>query len=271
MNEKLYTIEKAITPYVTNEKFRLHNHDFYELLLFLKGDSSYIIEGNTYKLEPYDLIIQRKHEMHRVFHHSNATYERIVLCVFPEYFSTNNCKELEEEFLKKTNGEMNKIDAEICISSGLYDAFLRLQKYSNNYEDIYSPVANAVITEIFYLLNNAKLYSKDDNTNILLKSVISAINNNYTQEFSLDELAEQFYISKYHLCRIFKKGTGITIHNYITNKRIMRVKELKAEGYSIGDAAMLAGFGNYSSFYRAYQKTYGISPSKKNEKELWRF
>lgn len=263
MDIKNYNIKKTKTPNETNNNFHLHNHDFYEILLFLQGDSSYVIEGNTYKLNPYDLIIQRKHEMHRIYHNSVTTYERIILWIEPDFFNKFNCPELEQEFLKQTNGSMNKIDAELCVSSGLYDAFMRLQKYSNNFTEIYTPVASAIIIEILYLINNAKLFSNDGNPDSTLKSVISYINSHYSEDISLDELAEQFYITKYHLCRIFKEGTGITVYNYITNKRLMKVRELKSEGISNSQAASLAGFGNYSSFYRAYQKYYGSSPNNK--------
>lgn len=267
MKEKLYHVSKSRIENASNAKFCLHSHDSYEILLFIQGDSRYVVEGNTYSLEPYDVMILRKNEMHRIYHNSESTYERCILMVEPEFFTEHNCKELEEEFLKKTNGARNKIDAELCVSSGLYDAFLRLQKYTNNFKNLYTPIADALITEILYLINNVKLFSKDDTTDSQLKSIISYINNNYTDEISLNELAEQFFISKYHLCRIFKEGTGITVHNYITNKRLMRVKELKSEGYSMGEAAMLAGFGNYSSFYRAYQKNYGFAPSDRKAED----
>lgn len=271
MKENLYHVSKIKNKKASNTNFFLHSHDFYEMLLFIQGDSNYVVEGNSYNLEPYDLMVLRKNEMHRIYHNSDAAYERIVFGVYPEFFTEHNCKELETEFLKNTNGSENKISAEDCVSSGLYDAFLRLQKYSHNFKELYTPIVDAVITEILYLINNVKLFSKDDNSDSQLKSIISYINNNYTDEISLDELAEQFFISKYHLCRIFKEGTGITVHNYITNKRLMRVKELKSEGHSMGDAAMLAGFGNYSSFYRAYQKNYGFAPSDKRiENVKWK-
>ena len=268
MKENLYHVSKARIEKASNAKFFLHSHDSYEILLFIQGDSRYVVEGNTYSLEPYDVMILRKNEMHRIYHNSESAYERYILMVEPDFFTEHNCKELESEFLKKTNGSKNKIDASLCVSSGLYDAFLRLQKYSHNFKELYTPIVDAVITEILYLINNVKLFSKDDNSDSQLKSIISYINNNYTDEISLDELAEQFFISKYHLCRIFKEGTGITVHSYITNKRLIRVKELKSEGYSLGEAAILAGFGNYSSFYRAYQKNNGFAPSDKNIENL---
>ncbi len=263
MNKKLYNASKRKIDKSSNKNFHLHSHDSYEILLFIQGDSNYVVEGNTYSLEPGDVMIIRKNEMHRIYHNSETIYERFIIMIEPDFFKIHNCKELEEEFLKKTDGTRNKIDAELCVSSGLYDAFLRLQKYSNSFKDMYTPIADASITEILYLINNIKLFSKDDTKDSQLKSIISYINNKYTKEISLDEIAEHFFISKHHLCRIFKQGTGITVHSYITNKRLMRVKELKSEGYNIGEASVISGFGNYSSFYRAYLKAYGYAPSDK--------
>ncbi len=263
MNNTLYFAEKVITYNTTNKDFVLHNHPDYELLLFIQGDTNYIIEGNVYKLKPYDLVIQRKGEMHRLFHNSTATYERVFIQISPNYFIKNNCKELETEFLKETHGSMNKINAETCISSGVYDAFLRLQKYSNNFKDIYTPVSNAIITEILYLINNATLFSENDAPDNLIKSVIEYINKNHTKNFSLDELAKEFFVSKCHLCRTFKQHTGFTVYNYITNKRLLKANELISHGSALGTAAALAGFNDYSSFYRAYVKNYGHAPTSK--------
>ena len=93
-----------------------------------------------------------------------------------------------------------------------------------------------------------------------LQIISNMLNNHYTEDITLDLLHEKFFISKYHLCRAFHKATGLTIHEYIRRKRVTKVRELCAEGMSIGDAAAQAGFNDYSSFYRAYQKEYGTSP-----------
>ena len=263
MDNTLYFAKKAITYNTTNENFILHSHSDYELLLFIQGDTNYIIEENVYKLKPYDLVIQRKGEMHRLFHNSTATYERIFINISPDFFIKNNCKELETEFLKETYGSMNRINAETCISSGVYDAFLRLQKYSNNFENMYTPISNAIITERLYLINNTALFSKNDTPDNLIKSVIAYINKNYTNTISLDALAEEFFVSKCHLCRTFKEHTGLTVYNYITSKRLLKAGELVNAGSTLSTAATLAGFNDYSSFYRAYVKNYGHAPTNK--------
>lgn len=255
-----YSADEDCMENVTNSTFRLHNHDEYEIYLFLEGDSKYIVEENIYNLEPYDMIIIRKHEMHRVYHKSNTFYRRFVLMVSPEYFKA--CPEYEDVFLKPSSDKGNKINADVVRSSGLYDAIMRLKKYSDGFKKAGTPVINGTITEILYILNSISDFTVGEVTNNQLKEVISYINNNYTDEITLDIIEEKFYISKYHLCRIFKEATGLTVQKYIRQKRLTRVSELKREGKNLTEAAILAGFNDYSSFYRAYKNKYRASPGK---------
>lgn len=250
----------------TNEKpsnryFSLHNHDDYEIYLFLEGDTEYIVEGRTYSLEPHDMIIIRKHEMHRAFHRSNAKYKRIVINLSPEFFKTHHCEGYEEQFL--STDAANKIDSETVMASGIYDAIVRLGEYSSNYTDLSNPVSQSVLVEILYLINSIRRFSGADDKRGQLGEIINYINNHFTENITLDMLQKRFFISKYHICYIFRKGTGMTVHQYITRKRITLARELEREGRSISEASSMAGFNSYSSFYRAYVKEYGNSPKNK--------
>jgi len=261
MEQSYYGISTNFILAPVNQNFQLHCHDQYEILLFLEGDAKYIVEEKTYSLEPGDIIVIRKHEMHRIFHNSPTRYHRSILMVSPEFFKYYHCQDYEEQFLHPHPGTDNKIAAEIVRSSGLYDAFMRYKKYSEDYSlDRKSPILIATIIEILYLINKTTGFVSSDFPNEPIKSILTHLNNHYTEDITLDMLAGQFFLSKYYLCRAFRKATGLTIHQYITRKRLTFVRELKDEGKSIGEAAMLAGFQDYSSFYRAYQKEYGLSP-----------
>ncbi len=125
-----------------------------------------------------------------------------------------------------------------------------------------SPLLRSVVTEILYLLNENTGFSKSDFTKGSMKSVLVFLNNNYTDDISLDMLADKFFLSKHYLCRAFHKATGLTVHEYICSKRLALVRELRGNGMNLGEAAMAAGFRDYSSFYRAYVKQHGISPKE---------
>ncbi|MBR5586571.1 MAG: helix-turn-helix transcriptional regulator [Clostridia bacterium] len=251
----------------SNEHFHLHIHDDYEIFLFLEGDSKYIVEENTYTLEPGDIIIIRKNLMHRIYHNSSRkNYRRIVINVKPGFFSENGCEEYEKEFINPAGNAGHKIDAKTVRSSGLFDAIMRLKKYSDNFRDKDSAVVRAMLVEVLYIINNISSYSQADETDSRLKEIIKYINTGFTNEITLDELEKRFFISKYHLCRIFNRATGLTVHKYITDKRLTYATDLMKNGDSAVQASETAGFSNYSSFYRAYVKKYGCGP--RNEKNI---
>lgn len=258
-----YSISETYTTAPTNEHFGLHNHNDYEILLFLEGDARYVVEDNIYTMEPGNLIIIRKHEFHRIYHNSSAPYRRVVLMVSPDFFGQNACAGYEAQFLTASAGTGHKISADQVRSSGLYDAFMRYKKYSENYGLPYdTPVLKSTIIEILYLINQIRDFSSSDVSMGPIRSVIHYLNNHYTCEITLDFLQERFYISKYYLCREFRKATGLTVHEYIRRKRLTKVRELCAQEQPIGEAALEAGFQDYSSFYRAFRKEYGVPPRK---------
>ena len=98
--------------------------------------------------------------------------------------------------------------------------------------------------------------------------VIRYLNNNIDKELSLDKLAKKFFVSKYHIAHVFKENIGLSIHQYITKKRLDLCQEAISGGMSITDAYHHYGFGDYSSFYRAFKKEYGISPKDYRDMQI---
>ena len=90
--------------------------------------------------------------------------------------------------------------------------------------------------------------------------VLKYINENLNKTMTLDGLSEKFYISKYYMAHIFKRVTGYSVNQYITYKRICLAEEMIAEGVSAAEACVLAGFNDYSNFYKTFCKVTGHSP-----------
>lgn len=255
-----FRVGETIEESVSNDNFCLHEHNSYEILFFLEGDSKFVIEGKDYTLEPGDIVIIRSHEMHRVYHNSDTRYRRVILHVKPAFFANHNCSEYEAQFLNSQAGIGNRIKSNLTRSSGLYNAFMRLKEYSGDYTLVDEPVVQSIIMEILYLINRIHRFSTPDVHDNRIEKVIAYINKHYTDDIDLEILENEFFISKYHLCRIFRKATGLTVHDYINRKRLTKVRELCAEGKNLSDAAILSGFCDYSSFYRAHKKVTGRSP-----------
>ena len=93
------------------------------------------------------------------------------------------------------------------------------------------------------------------------EGVLAYLNRHFNETITLDDLADRFFISKNHLNRSFRKATGTTIRDYLIGKRVSYVQQLLINGIPATQAATLAGFGDYTAFYRAYVKRFGHAPS----------
>ncbi|MCR4586765.1 MAG: helix-turn-helix transcriptional regulator, partial [Lachnospiraceae bacterium] len=88
-------------------------------------------------------------------------------------------------------------------------------------------------------------------------------------KISLDDLSAAFYISKYHLCREFKKKYGESITDYIRNKRITKAKELlRFSDLHIGDIAGEIGVPDTNYFIKQFKIAENMTPSEYRNKWL---
>lgn len=72
------------------ESYPYHYHDFYKLLILLQGNVTYSIEGKSYKLRPFDMVLVRKGAIHRAEVSGDEPYDRIVFYISGEYLE--RCK-----------------------------------------------------------------------------------------------------------------------------------------------------------------------------------
>lgn len=244
----------------SNSNYQLHRHEEYEIYMFLEGDSKYVVEDKTYPLKPDDIIIIKNNEMHRVWHNSSTPYRRLTINISPDFFKDNDCQEYEDIFLETSRSHGNKIHAELVHASGLYEAIQRFGTFTDSFENFSSPVAKSGLIEILYYINKISSFDPPQEKESSIQSIIHYLNTHFTDDISLEFLCNHFFISKYYLCRIFKKHTGLTLQQYINEKRLSYFESLRKEGRLLTECASLAGFHDYSAFYRVYVKKYGHSP-----------
>ncbi len=257
-----FTVKKSVdtSPY-TSKNYILHTHSFDEICIFLSGDASFIIEGVYYtNLKPYDILLIKRNEFHYVKHSSaNKPFDRITLSIKDKFYTNNNCETFSNVFLKKPRGTNNLIPAETVKKTDILDNILRLAKRLKEKDEYSELLLNCAIIELLYSINRLNS-PKTDYKNNIIKQIIDCINDNIKGRLTLDDIANHFFISKCHLCRIFKNTTGLTITQYITFRRIDITEEFCKKGKSITDACLEAGFGSYTNFYKAYTKEKGINP-----------
>jgi len=241
-----------------------HHSKHNEILIFVDGNSKMAVEGSEYYLNPYDIMIIRSSEMHRMYHiEPTKPYERYVWHIPDNFFIKNNCEELSKVFMARSSGEGNRIPGELVKDSYVSDILKKTDEYASMPDNVPQSVMRGKLIELLFHLNI--LHSKvitETTTDTTVRNVIKYINDNISEKLSLDAISDNFFMSKSYLCHKFKNHTGLTVNQYIKHKRFIKVRELSAEGMNLSDASIKAGFGSYSNFYKTYLAETGHAPSE---------
>lgn len=248
----------------TKREFSYHYHDFHKVIIFLSGKAAYHIEGKSYYLKLWDILLVNRHAIHKPEIDFSVPYERFVLWIRNDIKST----ELLRCFQKAIDRSYNLIrldsDTQEKLKQLLYEleAALKDKKFGSEL------LGSALFTQFMVYVNRIfleKQYIYDArsySSNSQIEELLRYINHNLTEDLSIETLARKYYLSKYHMMRKFKEETGYTIHNYIISKRLLLARTKISEGTPILKAAQLSGFSDYTTFSRAYKKQFGTAPSQ---------
>lgn len=252
-----YSRKKFIPGY---KNFRLHTHKAHEIYIFVKGNAEYVIESKIFPMKPYDILITKNDELHQVRHLEKTVYERIVIEVNDAFFEENDCIEYSYLLKNRKHDTDNIISPDSSDKIKLMECISRIEKYIKESEKFNKTIVRCSVIELLHIINTIKSKNVKIKSNQNIDEIINYINNNLSNDIKLDDIANHMFMSKYHLCRIFKEHTGLTINKYITNKRIKLVQNIYANGNSLTTACIKAGYSSYSSFYKAYVTETGKSP-----------
>ena len=94
----------------------------------------------------------------------------------------------------------------------------------------------------------------------LLNKVLAYVEENLANKITLEETAKHFYVSVSTITQLFRQKMGTSFYHCVTQRRLISAKALIAEGKALEEVSRAVGFADYSSFYRAFKKEYGITP-----------
>ena len=247
----------------TKKEFSYHYHDFHKIIVFISGKVTYHIEGKAYHLKSRDILLVSQGAIHKPEIDPTVPYERYIFWIRDDL----SCQELNTCFQKANDRSFNLVRADSALQERLKDLLPEIEQTLQNTHFGDPVLRDALFTQFMIYINriflrtssspDKKTYSSDTQVEQLLKY----INRNLSENLSIDQLAERFFFSKYHMMRKFKNETGYTIHNYITSKRLLMARSLISQGIPVMKAALASGFRDYTTFVRAYKKQFGKAPS----------
>lgn len=255
---------------VNLQDVELHHHDFFEVYFLMAGDVTYLVEGKIVHVMPGDLLLISPRELHQVcIRPEMSVYERYVLWVDPQLIRRLSTPQsdllagLDPD--RPGRGKQLRLKPEDRSRIQTLLEGLDQELHSDHYgADL---LRESLIVQLLVIIN--RLISKqgshmyeDSQTNHAVTQVMNYVNLHYSEPLSLDMLAEQFYVSKYHLSHEFNRLVGTSVYRYIQKKRLLIARQLLAQGQKASSVYGACGFSDYAGFYRAFKSEYGITPSE---------
>lgn len=246
-----------------------HYHDFNKLIIFIQGNVTYCIEGKSYTLKPYDIVLVNSGELHKPIIHDDSEYERIIIYISPGFLNQykTDSYDLNYCFEQAKDEKSNVLRINHAEKSKLYQVCKELEQSFSKEEFASELYHNILFLEFMIHLNRMALSDKIDYlanqySNEKVHQIIDYIHAHLKEDINIDTIANALYINKHYLMHLFKAETGYTIGNYITSKRLILAKELISNGMPVTEACYECGYHNYSSFFRAYKKHYKDAPKE---------
>lgn len=233
------------TPY----DFPIHWHEHIEMHYIIEGDCVSKCENDTVTLEQGDVLIINSNELHQGVE-GNCRY----ICLI-----------LSPSFMVKKNSIINRKVSDDQVKL-LFDSII--EEYNKNDQNSMRAISGYACLLMSCLYRNCTYKEYNDSgyrdysqKTIMMNKIIMHIHKNYTDDISLEKMANMFHISQYYFCHIFKQFTQKTLKEYVNTLRVEKALELlQTTEEPIGNIAFMCGFNDSNYFSRKFREITGRTP-----------
>ncbi len=245
-----------------------HSHDYYEFYFFMSGNVLMHINGTDHEMKSGDVMLIPPGVKHNATIIGDESYHRIVLWISREYMQ--QLRSISEDYgyiiYLATEEERHIFPQEPLTFNEIRGKAFRLISEIHSMEYGRDTQIQVCIQDLLLFLNrtiynSANKRDRSDSSNIY-QNILSYISDHIDEDLSLDQIAGEFFISRYYISHLFKENSGLSLHQYIIKKRLALCLPSILAGEEMSSCLSMFGFGDYTSFYRAFKKEYGMSPSE---------
>lgn len=259
----------------------LHRHEFLEMVYVVSGKARHRLGTHEYSVKKGDVSVIDPGEVHGFF--ADETCDEPFLAydlIFTPDFVDSSClrggdfSALSESFLfysifpDSTVGSL-KSRFSLIPDCGykIGRLFELLYEEYGNQKSGYTQLMRTYIVELIIKLSRVIQSSEEGALTAkqkeLVAGVMEYIQQNYSLTINTEKIASKMFFNKNYMAKLFKKETGLSIHEFV---REMRIKEacrmLRTTSKTVAEVAAECGFSDMKSFYQTFRRHTGCTPKQ---------
>ena len=264
-NQNFTFVECYTETPMPNTEDEIHaHHDGAEIYEFIKGELYFAADGERIDIADGDIVIITDGVLHRPIIKKESPYHRRRIPVKNSFFirAAREAAALKQRLDDKRVIKLDKSSAAHTECAALILRIKRLLSVGDDYSVF---CAETALTSLFIRAleecgTAPTIACRAVNADV--KSIVSYIDDNIASRLDYKTLASLVHLSEKNLYKLFKKETGFTLSKYVRERRIIIAKSHLNSGASPKHAAEAAGFSDYSTFYRAFTSSVGMTPTE---------
>lgn len=245
-----------------------HSHDFYEFYIPRTEGVTFIVDGHRYNPTPGTLMLIAPGQIHHsLVSESGLVVERFVLWLEPHFVESltgllPRIRNLSPEDLKGRNLIVPDPENYELIIGLMFSLLHEKQLNDMDSASLNRLVVAQLLIHISRVFSNGPggMSGRAAQRYRDVMRVYEYISAHLMEPLSVPKLAERFFMDKNTLTRQFKRATGMTPAECIRRRRLDAAYTMISHGAGITESCHECGFSDYSAFYRAFRRTFGVSP-----------
>lgn len=240
-----------------------HRHSSYEIFSLSEGERTLLFGNKIFVVYPGDILLVQPNVLHKSV--GDTPYKKYGAEFSEKYLDFYFSSALKEELTSCFDYRVIHLgEKEFAEYTALFEKMF--------YEFNHGMTCSVTLSQILMLLTRADKKHKREisetsgmsvKTAKRIDSVIAYISLHFADIKSIDQIAENCYLNKSYMCRLFKRETGMTVMEYLYNHRIQEACELlQNTKCNISDAAHKCGFENTSHFIKVFKSMLGCTPKQ---------
>lgn len=252
------------------EVTQYHCHDYFEFYLHIRGGQLMGVDTKQFALKPNQLFVLPPFFMHGLSCTSELhNYERAYMNISPEVMEHLGCGQIDLVQFFRSHASLGRYTYQLTQQEA--DLFVSgLSKIqARNFMESSDPLERfgdytimmEILNMVIRVLGGNAPEESETLSNSIIQDVLTYINNHFTENLNIADLARLFNVSASWLAHEFTRFTHRSVYNYILYRRVTLARQQMLGNASLNNIAYQCGFSDYSNFLRTFTKMAGMSPS----------